>query len=313
HTITQYDYSQAFNRLTNQYIHNQPHEENLKKGFIRPFESSAGATILFQKKKDGTLRLCIDYRGLNDGTIKNRYPLPRIDELLDRVEGAVIYTKLDLRTAYNLIRIALGDEWKTAFRSRYEHFEYQVMPFGLTNAPASMQSLVNDILKPFLDLFIIAFLDDILIYSRNLKEHILHVRQVLEALYKVRLYIKPEKCEFHITTVNFLGYTLTPEGTKMDESKVQSVLQWLQPKTIKEIQTFLGLANFYRRFIQGYSTIVAPLTITKLLCSWVMFLLFSKGGANSQRYQQVLALTTKFCNNAPFEERSHRPDERACS
>jgi hypothetical protein len=187
-------------------------EENLPKGFIRSSSSPAGAPCLFVKKADGSLRLCNDYRGLNEITIKNRYPLPLIQEILMRLQKARWYTKLDLRGAYNLLRIAEGEEWKTAFRTRYGHFEYLVMPFGLTNAPDSFQHFINDTLREFLDDFVNAYINDILIYSESYEENVRHTRKVLEALSKAGLHLKLEKCEFHVQTVKYLGVILTPTG-----------------------------------------------------------------------------------------------------
>ena len=235
-------------------------EENLEKGFIRASTSPAGAPILFAKKKDGSLRLCVDYRGLNNVTIKNRYALPLISELFDRLRGAKIFTKLDLRGAYNLIRIAEGEEWKTAFRTRYGHFEYLVMPFGLTNAPASFQSLLNHILRHYLDHFVIVYLDDILIFSKNEDEHIEHVRTVLKCLEEHSLYVKGEKCMFHKPQVNFLGFEISEKGVFMDSSKVEVLKAWSEPKDVTSLLSFLGFANYYRRFIKDYSKIAQPLT-----------------------------------------------------
>jgi len=235
-------------------------EENLNKSFIRHSSSPAGAPVLFVKKSDGSLRLCVDYRGLNEITVKNRYPLPLIQETLTRLSKARWFTKLDLRGAYNLVRIAEGEEWKTAFRTRYGHFEYNVMPFGLTNAPASFQHFINDTLRDFLDVFCTAYLDDILIYSDSLAEHKIHVKQVLEKLEHAGLYLKPEKCEFHVQEVKYLGLIVTTEGICMDPTKVAAIRDWETPANLKDVQAFLGFANFYRRFILGYSKIVAPLT-----------------------------------------------------
>jgi hypothetical protein len=198
-------------------------EENLNKNFIRHSSSPAGAPVLFVKKADGSLRLCVDYRGLNEITVKNRYPLPLIQETLTRLSKAKWFTKLDLRGAYNLVRIAEGEEWKTAFRTRYGHFEYNVMPFGLTNAPASFQHFINDTLRDFLDVFCTAYLDDILIYSDSLAEHQIHVRQVLKKLQQAGLYLKPEKCEFHVQEVKYLGLIITTKGIQMDPAKVAAV------------------------------------------------------------------------------------------
>jgi transposase InsO family protein len=235
-------------------------DDNLQKGFIRPSTSPAGAPILFVRKKDGSLRLCVDYRSLNRLTIKNRYPLPLISEALDRLVGAKIYTKLDIRSAYNLIRIRKGDEWKTAFRTRYGHFEYLVMPFGLANAPATFQGFINHVLCDYLDVFCIVYLDDILIYSNSEEEHETHVRMVLERLLKNGLYGKLEKCHFHVTEVGFVGFVVTPQGTRMEEDRVASVRDWPEPRNHKEVQVFLGFANFYRRFIYKFSSFARPLT-----------------------------------------------------
>jgi len=181
-------------------------ETNLAKGFIQRSSSPAAAPILFAKKKDGGLRLCVDYRALNRATVKNRYPLPLISEMLDRLRGARIFTKLDHRNAYHLIRIKEGDEYKTAFRTRYGQFEYQVMPFGLTNAPATFQAYMDDCLRPFIDDFAVCYLDDILIYSTDEEEHEEQVRKVLERLPEFGLYAKAEKCHFGVTEVGFLGF-----------------------------------------------------------------------------------------------------------
>ena len=235
-------------------------KENLDKGFIRPSSSPAGAPILFVKKKDGSLRLCVDYRALNKITVKNRYPLPLISEMLDRLRSARYFTKIDLRGAYNLVRIAEGEEWKTAFRCRYGHFEYTVMPFGLTNAPATFQHFMNDTFRDLLDQSVVVYLDDILIYSADEKEHQKHVRLVLERLLSARLYAKAEKCEFHRSEIEFLGYVVSPSGIKMDPKKVSAITSWPVPQSVHDIQVFLGFANFYRRFVKGYSKITLPLT-----------------------------------------------------
>ena len=235
-------------------------EENLAKGYIQASTSPAGAPILFVKKRDGSLRLCVDYRGLNKITIKDRHPLPLIGESLDRLRSATIFTKLDLRAGYYLVRIAEGDEWKTAFRTRYGHFEYKIMPFGLTNAPATFQHLMNDVLRDFLDDFAIVYLDDILIYSRSLDEHKRHVRLVLERLRANGLFAKPEKCAFHQTEIEYLGYLVSSDGVKMDPKKVSAIVDWPEPTNVTQLQAFLGFANFYRRFILNYSKIATPLT-----------------------------------------------------
>ncbi|GJZ76573.1 putative reverse transcriptase domain-containing protein [Tanacetum coccineum] len=204
------------------------------KGFIRPSSSPWGAPILFVKKKDGSFRMCIDYRELNKLTVKNRYPLPRIDDLFDQLQGSSIYSKIDLRSGYHQLRVREEDIPKTAFRTRYGHYEFRVMPFGLTNAPAVFMDLMNRVCKPYLDKFVIVFIDDILIYSRNEKEHEEHLKTILELLKKEELYAKFSKCEFWINTAS--------------------------PTTPLEIRQFLGLAGYYRRFIKGFSKIAKPMT-----------------------------------------------------
>ena len=235
-------------------------DEDLKKGFIRPSTSPAGAPFFFVEKKDSSLRPCIDYRKLNSITVKNRYPLPLISELLERLRTAKIFTKLDLRGAYNLVRIRQGDEWKTAFRTRYGHFEYLVMPFGLCNAPATFQHFVNDVFRDMLDQFVIIYLDDILIFSENLEQHRIDVCKVLQRLREHQLYLKLEKCEFEKTTVQFLGYIISPKGLEMDPSKIRAITEWPTPKNVKDIQRFIGFANFYRRFIRNFSRVIKPIT-----------------------------------------------------
>lgn len=228
-------------------------KENSDKGFIEPSQSPAGAPILFVKKKDGSLRLCVDYRGLNNITVKNRYALPLISEILDRTRSAKLFTKLDLRGAYNLIRIAPGEEWKTAFRTRYGHYQYKVMPFGLVNAPASFQALINDVLRPYLDIFVIAYLDDILIFSDTQSEHDAHVTLILEALQKADLFVKLEKSEFDRPKIEFLGFNISSSGISMVEDKISNIKSWPTPTNLKQLQSFIGLCNWYRKWIPYFS------------------------------------------------------------
>ena len=235
-------------------------DENTKKGFIRESQSPAGYPILFVKKKDGSLRLCVDYRELNNITVKNSYPLPLIGELQDRFQGAQLFTKFDIPGAYNQIRIKAGDEWKTAFRTRYGHYEYLVMPFGLTNAPATFQAFINNVLREYLDDFCTVYLDDIVVYSKTLEEHVEHVKRVLRALKAANLKVKRSKTEFHVRRIEFLGFIVTPGSIRMDPQKVKAVQEWPVPRTVKDIQSFLGFANFYRKFIAGYSALAAPLS-----------------------------------------------------
>ena len=192
--------------------------------------------------------------------MKDRCPLPLISETLDRLSGAKVFSALDLKDAYYRIPIKKGDEWKTAFRTRYGHFEYMVMPFGLTNAPATFQAYITKALAGYLDEFCVVYLDDILIYSRDAEEHKRHLRLVLERLRKYALYANRKKCHFFTDSVEFLGFIVGSEGVSMDPRRVDTVAAWPQPTTYREVQQFLGFANFYRRFIQGYSRIARPLT-----------------------------------------------------
>ncbi|CAJ0919582.1 unnamed protein product [Ranitomeya imitator] len=235
-------------------------QENLARGFIRKSSSPAGAGFFFVKKKDGSLRPCIDYRGLNTITIKNKYPLPLIPELFDRLCGARIFTKLDLRGAYNLIRIRSGDEWKTAFNTRDGHYEYLVMPFGLCNAPAVFQEFVNDVFRDLLYTCVVVYLDDILVFSPDLSTHRRDVRQVLQRLRENRLYAKLEKCVFEQSSLPFLSFIISDAGLCMDPGKVSAVLNWPRPLGVKAIQRFLGFANYYRQFIPHFSSLSAPIS-----------------------------------------------------
>jgi len=232
----------------------------LKNGSIEPSRSPYGAPVIFVKKKDGKLRMCIDYRALNKLTIKNRFPIPLIDDLIDQLHGAKVFTKIDLRSGYNQVRIHEDDIEKTAFRTRYGHFQYKVMPFGLTNAPATFQALVQDVLRPFLDIFVIVYIDDILIYSQNDQEHAQHIHQVLDQLRQHKLYGTMAKCEFFKNSVEYLGHVISTRGIATDPKKVETIRTWPTLTNLKELQSFLGLCNYYRRFIQDYSKIAAPLT-----------------------------------------------------
>ncbi|GJZ61922.1 putative reverse transcriptase domain-containing protein [Tanacetum coccineum] len=211
-------------------------QELSDKGFIRPSSSPWGAPVLFVKKKDGSFRKCIDYRELNKLTIKNRYPLPRIDDLFDQLQGSSVYSKIDLRSGYHQLRVREEDIPKTAFRTRYGHYEFQVMPFGLTNAPAVFMDLMNRVCKPYLDKFVIVFIDDILIYSKNKKEHEEHLKAILELLKKEELYAKFSKCEFWIPKVQFLGHVIDCQGIHVDPAKIESIKDWVSPKTPTEIR-----------------------------------------------------------------------------
>lgn len=235
-------------------------DTNMEKGWIRPSSSSAGYPIIFVPKKDGSLRLCVDYRQLNEITKKNRYPLPLIEEIQDRFRGTTWFTGLDIRDAYHKIRIKEGEEWKTAFKTRFGLYEYLVMPFGLTNAPATFQALINDALYEYLDDFVTGYLDDILVFTKGTKEdHTEKVKKVLQRLQKYGLYLKPKKCEFFKKEIKFLGHIVTTEGIKMDPEKIQAILDWPTPTNVKEVQAFHGLANYYRQYITKFSEMVRPL------------------------------------------------------
>ncbi|KAL0556479.1 hypothetical protein IC582_004993 [Cucumis melo] len=235
-------------------------QELLDKRFIRPSVSPWGVPVLFVKKKYGSMRLCIDYRELNKVTIKNRYPLPRIDDLFDQLQGATVFSKIDLRSGYHQLRIKDGDVPKTAFRSRYGHYEFIVMSFGLTNAPAVFMDLMNRVFREFLDTFVIVFIDDILIYSKTEAEHEEHLRIVLQTLRDNKLYAKFSKCEFWLKQVSFLGHVVSKAGVSVDPAKIEAVTGWTRPSTVSEVRSFLGLAGYYRRFVENFSRIATPLT-----------------------------------------------------
>ncbi|KAL4281174.1 hypothetical protein GQ457_03G022010 [Hibiscus cannabinus] len=244
-------------------------QELLGRGFIRPSTSPCGALVLFVKKKDESLRMCIDYRQLNKMTVKNKYPLPRIDDLFDQLRGASVFSKIDLRSGYCQLKVREQDVLKTAFRTRYGHYEFLVMPFGLTNALAAFMDLMNKIFYKYLDQFVVVFIDDILVYSRTEEDHDKHLRLVLQNLLENQLYAKLSKCEFWIREVVFLGHVVSFEGIRVDPKKVEAVVNWKQPKSVTEIRSFLGLAGYYQRFVSGFSKVAAPLT--KLLQKGVKY------------------------------------------
>jgi hypothetical protein len=222
----------------------------MERGWIKKSTFPAGAPILFVKKPDRSLRLCVDYRALNKLIIKNRHPLPLIDETIDRLAGTKMYIKLDLRDAYHRIKIKSSDEWKTAFRTRYRHYEYIIIPFNLTNTPAIFQAYINKTLDNYLNTFCVAYMDDICIYSDLLEEHKKYVRKVLDRLRKYSLYAKLSKCEFHKTEIQFLRFNMGIAGVSMNQAKVQTILEWPVPQNFRDIQIFMDFANFYRRFIK---------------------------------------------------------------
>ena len=235
----------------------------LDKGFIRVSNSPAVAPILFVKKLGGGIRFCVDYRALNQITRKDRYPLPLIQETLNNISRAKWFTKLDVIAAFHNIRIAEGDEWMTAFRTRYGLYEWLVTPFGLANAPSTFQRYINWVLRDFLDDFCSAYVDDILIYTDGTrKEHEQQVKQVLSKLNDLGLKIDIDKCEFSVQSTKYLGFIIEAgKGLRMDPQKVEAIQSWQQPTNLKGVQGFLRFANFYRRFIHNYSKVAAPLTV----------------------------------------------------
>jgi hypothetical protein len=235
-------------------------QDLLDKGFIRPSASPWGCPALFIKKKDNSLRLCVDYRPLNAVTIKNKYPLPRIDILFDQLAGAKVFSKIDLRSGYHQIKIKPCDIPKTAFSTRYGLYEYLVMSFDLTNAPAYFMYLMNSVFMPELDKFVVVFINDILIYSKTKEDHANHIRVVLQRIRDHRLYAKFSKCEFWLDSVKFLGHTISSEGISVDPTKVQEVMDWKPPTSVHQIRSFLGLEGYYRRFIPDFSKIAKPMT-----------------------------------------------------
>ena len=234
-------------------------QELLDKRFIKPSTSPWGTLVLFAKKKDKILRMCIDYRQLNKVMVKNRYPLPRIDDLFDQLRGARVYFKIDLRAGSHQLRVRETDIPKTAFRTRYGHFEFTVMPFGLTNAPVAFMDLMYRVFQPCLDQFVVVFVDDIFIYSQSEWEHEYHLRIVLEFLRDHQLYAKFSKCEFWLTEVIFLGHMVLTSGVSVDPQKVEVVMSWERPKSVFKIHSFLGLVGYYRIFIEDFSQLAAPM------------------------------------------------------
>ena len=237
-------------------------KEILKQGKIVHRKCPAGAPILFVPKPDGKLWLCVDYHPLNKLTILTKYPLPLMGELKECVAGAKIFTKLDLKDGYHLLRIREGDEWKTAFTTRYGHFEYKVMPFGLVNAPATFQAMMNKILRDFVHHRVVVYLDDILLYSENEEKHIKLVKKLLAKVEEHQLAVSVTKAVFHVESGKFLGDMVGIDGVRISERKGESVMNWRAPQSVKKVQIFIGFANFYRQFIKDFSKICTPITKT---------------------------------------------------
>src|SRR3954471_16252165 len=235
-------------------------DASLAKGFILPTSSPWGCPVLFVMKKEGTERMCVDYRPLNLATIKNKYSLPRINDLYDQLGGSAVFSKMDLRLGYHQIRIREEDIPKTAFTTRYDLYEYTVMSFGLTNAPTTFSRLMNSIFMEYLDKFVVVYLDDILIYSKNEEDHAQHLRLVLMKLREHRLYAKFSKCEFWLPEVTYLGHVISAKGVAVNPERVQAVLDWTPPESVKQVRSFLGLASYCRRFVVNFSKVAKALT-----------------------------------------------------
>ncbi|WZZ78145.1 hypothetical protein YC2023_098717 [Brassica napus] len=235
-------------------------EELLDKGFARPSTSPWGAPVLFVKKKDGNMRLCIDYRGLNRVTVKNKYLLPIIDELLDQLKGAKRFSKIDLASEYHQIPIETNDIRKTSFWTRFDHYEFVVMPFGLTNAPVAFMKMMNSVFRDFLNESVIIFIDDILVYSKDEESHRKHLRVVLERLREHKLYAKLSKCSFWQKSIGFLGHIVSGQGVSVDPEKIRAIKDWPRPRSAMEVRSFLGLAGYYRKFVKGFTSLAQPMT-----------------------------------------------------
>jgi hypothetical protein len=235
-------------------------DENMKKGFICISSSSAAAPIFFVRVPGKKPRPCVDYRGLNAMTVQDSYPIPILGQLLNQLQGCKFFTKIDLKAAFNLLRVAEGNEWKTAFCTPWGLHEYLVMLFGLANAPACFQRFIQYVLQELLNVLCFVYIDDILIFSKTREDHQAHVIQVLERLKEPSLFASPKKCSFYADWVTFLGFSILSQGIKMESDKLSTIRDWPYPQNQKELGRFLGYLNFYRKFIRNFSTLEAPMT-----------------------------------------------------
>jgi hypothetical protein len=263
-------------------------KELLDLGLISPIVSPWGAPIIFIRKKDGSWRLCIDYRQLNKATIKNQYPLPRIDDLFDQLKGVTVFSKINLRSGYHQLRIKEDGVPKTALKTRFGHYKFTIFSFGLTNAPGVFIILMNEVFREYLDKFVQVFIDNILIYSRTMEENDEHLHLVLQCLREQKLYGKLSKCSFYQSRIHYLGHVISGEGITMDPTKVEAIMEWPAPTNVTEVRSFMGLAGYYRWFVKGFSKIANP--ITELQKKNKKFVWTEKCGEEFQRLKELLTI-----------------------